>query len=326
MKAMVATDFGPPDVLKMQQIDAPTPDEHDVLIDVHAAAVNPVDTKIRQGYLTDRQPPIVLGYDVSGTVRAVGENVDRLKAGDAVYASPALVRDGSNAEQVAVDARTVARKPENLAHTEAAALPLVTITAWEALHHRARMHESETVLVHGGAGGVGHIALQLANLHGCHVITTAGNDESEAMCKQLGADRVIRYDKQDVVKTVQDATDGKGCAVVFDTVGGQVFNTSVDCLAVHGRLVAILPPPDDAPMQKLFIKDATIVLEFMGAPTMFHTHPEAQGQLLSTVTELVEAGKLRPTVSHTFALDQLADAHRQQETGHTHGKIAITVQ
>jgi len=325
MKAMVTTAFGETDVLQMQNIADPAIGDNDVLIDVHATAVNPVDTKIRQGYLTERQPPIVLGYDVSGTVRSVGKNVQHLKAGDAVYASPALVRDGADAELVAIDARTVAPRPANLSHAEAAALPLVTITAWEALHHRARMHENETVLIHGGAGGVGHIAIQLAHLHGCRVITTAGSDESEAMCKQMGADLVIRYDKQNVIETVNNATDNTGCAVVFDTVGGDVFNTSIDCLAVHGRLVAILPPPDDAPLQKLFIKDATIALEFMGAATMFNTHPRSQGQILSTVTELVEADKLRPTVSHTFTLDQLADAHRQQETGHTHGKIAVTV-
>lgn len=325
MQAMVLSEFGGPEVLQMQHVDEPAVGEQDVLVEVHATAVNPVDTKIRQGAMGQREPPFILGFDVSGVVSEVGSMVSAFQVGEAVYASPSLARDGANAERVAVDARTVAHKSSHLSHVEAAALPLVTITAWEALHHRARMHEDEAVLIHGGAGGVGHIALQLATLHGCRVITTAGSDESRELCAQYSPDLIIDHQNENVVDRVNVVTDGRGCDVVFDTVGGEVFNLSLDCVAVHGRLVTILPPPEHAPLHKLFLKSATVALEFMGASTLFGTHPQRQGEILQTVSELVDADKLRPHIAHTFSLDQLADAHRQQETGHTHGKIAVTV-
>lgn len=326
MRAMVMTELGGPEVLQMQDVPEPDLGEQDVLIEVYATAVNPVDTKIRQGGARGgRKPPMILGFDVCGVVRRVGSEVIGVKESEEVYGSPSLARDGANAEFVAVDARTVAPSSGRLSHAESAALPLVTITAWEALHHRARMHESETVLIHGGAGGVGHIALQLARLHDCRVLTTAGSDESMELCRRFGADAVINYREQDVAQWVEEETDGLGCEVVFDTVGGEVFNLSLDCLGVHGRLVTILPPPQNAPIQKLFVKDATIALEFMGAPTMFGTRPHRQGEILQTVTELVDAGKITPHISHSFDLEQLPDAHRQQETGHTHGKITVSV-
>ena len=325
MKAMVMTDFGEPDVLKMQDVPEPTFGEQDVLVEVHATAVNPVDVKVRQGGMGERELPTTLGYDVSGVVREVGSMVSAFRVDEEVYASPSLVRPGANAELVAVDARTLAHKSSHLSHAECATLPLVTITAWEALHDRGRMHEDETVLIHGGAGGVGHIALQLAKLHGCRVLTTASTNESCQLCEQNGADVIIDYSQEDVVERVNEETDGRGCNVVFDTVGDEVFNLSLDCVGVHGRLVTILPPPENAPIQKLFMKDVTLALEFMGATTMFGTYPQRQGEILQTVSELVDAEQLKPHVSHTFPLEQLPDAHRQQETGHTHGKIAVTV-
>ncbi len=325
MKAMVLSEFGGPDVLKMQDVAEPTIGERDILVEVHATAVNPVDTKVREGGLTQRKPPMILGFDVSGVVQEVGSMVSEFKVGEEVYASPSLVRDGADAEWVAIDARTAAHKSSALSHVEAAAMPLVTITACEALYHRARLHQEEIVLIHGGAGGVGHIAVQLARLHGCRVLTTAGTDESVELCKHFGAHTVINYKQEDVVERVMAETEGRGCDVVFDTVGEEVFNLSLECVAVHGRLVTILPPPEDAPIQKLFLKDATIAMEFMGASTMYGTRPQRQGEILQTIAEFSDVGKLRPHVSHTFALDELSAAHRQQETGHTHGKIAVTV-
>lgn len=325
MRAMVVPAFGDPDVLEMRDAPEPSVNDADVLIDVHATAVNPVDTKLRSGGISRRQPPMILGFDVSGVVRAVGEAVSGVKVGEAVYASPSLARDGADAELVAVDARTVAVKPEALSHIDAATMPLVTITAWEALHHHGRLHEGETVLIHGGAGGVGHIAVQLARLHDCRVISTAGTEESLALCREHGADVVIDYRHEDVPARIEQETAGRGCDVVFDTVGGAVFNQSLDCVAVHGRLVTILAPPAEAPIHKLFVKDATIGMAFMGATTMFGTYPHRQGEILATVSELVDAGKLAPHVSHRFALEELPAAHRQQETGHTHGKIAVGV-
>ena len=326
MRAMIARAFGPPDVLVPADVPEPELREHDLLVEVAATAVNPVDCKIRHSNLRDvHQPPVILGYDVCGTVRDVGPAVEAFKPGDRIIASPSIGRPGANAELVAVDARTCAHKPGNLDDADAATLPLVSITAFEALHKRAHLHHGETVLIQAGAGGVGHVAIQLARVAGARVIATASRDQSIALCRALGADEVINHADEDVPARVMELTDGRGCPVVMDNVGGRVFNQSLACLAVHGRLVTILGPPRDAPIADYFLRDITIALEFMSAPTIFNTHPGSQGQILETVKELVEAGKLTPHVSHRFKLDELADAHRQQETRRTLGKIAVTV-
>ncbi|MFA9477492.1 zinc-binding alcohol dehydrogenase family protein [Phycisphaerales bacterium AB-hyl4] len=326
MKAMVVPELGEPEVMQMRDWPTPEPGEHDLLVEVHATSVNPKDCHMRRHGLGKRLTlPFVLGYDVSGVVKAVGPKVEQFRVGDEVYASPSLVRPGANAELVLVDERTAALKPTNLDHVHAAAMPLVTITAWESLHHRAHLHSGETVLIHAGAGGVGHIAIQLAKLHECQVITTASRDESIEQCTQLGADAVINYANENVVDRVTELTGGRGCPVVLDAVGGEVFNESMRCLAPHGRLVTLLPPPADAPIHKLFSRGATLALEFMSAATLHKTRLSAQGEVLRTVTELVEAERLKVHVSHVFPLEALAEAHRQQETRHTVGKIAVTV-
>lgn len=326
MKAMVATKLGSPEVLKLQTLDDPIIEPNDLLIEVHASAVNPVDCKMRKGDMGDwTKPPMVLGFDVSGIVREVGDMVEGFEPGDTVFASPSLARPGANAELITVDYRTCALKPDNIDHVAAATLPLVTITAWEALHQRGCMHPGETVLIHGGAGGVGHIAIQLAKLHGCRVITTASRDESIELCRRLGANVVINYKSEDLVQRVNDLTESHGCQVILDTISGQTFNASLDCLAVRGRLVTILPPPANAPLAKLFTRDATLAAEFMGVTSLHRMNLKGQGEILKTVAELVEADKLKPHIASTYSLEDLLEAHRLQETGHVAGKIAIQV-
>src|ERR1043166_7401755 len=186
MRAIVVTQVGEPAVLQPRDMPAPTPGEQDLLIEVHACGLNPIDFKVRRGALAKgRQLPIILGFDVSGVVRDLGRGVAGFKVGDEVYAAPSLVRNGANAELVCVDARTVALKPRTLDHVQTAALPLVTITAWEALLQRARIQPGETVLIHAGGGGVGHVAIQIAKLHGCRVLTTASQPEALQLCRQL---------------------------------------------------------------------------------------------------------------------------------------------
>src|ERR1051325_2664286 len=193
MRAMAISEFGAPEVLKI--IEAPRPEvgEHDLLIEVHAAGLNPVDTKIRRGMHGPKPFPFTMGRDVSGVVLEIGRRVRNFRVGDEVYASPSLARNGSCAEQVAVDDRSAALKPRRLDHIHAAALPLVTLTAWESLHERAGIHTGETVLIQAGAGGVGHIAVQLAKNHGCRVITTASRPETQELCRQLGADVIVDH-------------------------------------------------------------------------------------------------------------------------------------
>jgi NADPH2:quinone reductase len=299
---------------------------NDLLLEVHAAALNPVDYKIRRGAFREgRTLPFILGYDVSGVVREMGPEARGFRIGDEVYASPSLIRNGANGEYVCVDARTASLKPVSVDHLHAAALPLVTLTAWEALLLRARIEKDEAVLIHAGGGGVGHIAIQLAKLQGCRVITTASRQESIGLCRQLGADAIIDYRQDDFVQRVQQETNRRGCPVVFDTVGGQTFDRSLDCVAVNGRLITAVGTPSAEIPQKLFRRNATLHFEFMGAPTVYGVRPESQGEILKAAARLVDEGKLRPHVSRVIKLEELAEGHGLQESGHVTGKIGVKV-
>lgn len=326
MKAMVATAHGGPEVLEWREVPEPQLREHDLLVRVRAAAVNPVDCKIRQGVMGERELPLVLGFDVSGVVERLGPSARGFQPGDEVYASPNLFRAGANAELVAVDSRSVAPKPRRLSHEQAAALPLVTLTAWEALYQRARLQPGETVLVQGGAGGVGHVAVQLAKLRGCRVIATAGREESIAFCRDaLKADDVIDYRSANVAEAVHELTAGEGCDVVFDTVGDPTFETSLECVAINGRVAVILPVASARISEKLFLRNASLHFEFMGTPTAFDKRPEGQGEILAAAALLADSGHLVPHLFRTLPLGELAQAHRLQDTGHVMGKIAITI-
>jgi len=327
MKAMVITGHGGPEVFAYQEHPDPTLGDYDLLVQVQATSVNPVDCKVRQGSRFQRTFPLILGYDVSGTVVALGERVQGFQIGDAVYASPNLMRPGANAEYVAIDSRSAAHKPTSLDHTSAAVLPLVSLTAWEALYRRADLQPGQMVLIHAGAGGVGHIAIQLAKLRGCQVITTAGRDESLHFCRHsLNADRVINYRQDNFVEVVMEMTAGQGCPVIFDTVGDDVFVQSLECIAVEGQLVTILPTKTDRIADHLFLKSVTLHYEFMGIPTIHGRQPQRQGQILSALSRLVDSGLVTPHVSQTVSLfEQLPQAHQLQETGHTIGKIAVQV-
>ena len=326
MRAMVVTKYGGPEVLQLRDMPTPVPGDNDLLVEVVCAAMNPVDFKIRTApRWGERKFPFILGYDVSGIVRGLGKNVTGFKVGDEIYASPNIARDGADAEYVCVDHRSAAHKPKSIDHAHAAALPLVTLTAWESLHLHGQIKAGDTVLIHAGAGGVGHIAIQLAKIHGCTVITTAGRDETVALCKQVGADHVINYHSEDVLARVKEITNDKLCPVVFDTVGGETFNLSLRCVAFYGRVVTIVPGIPTDHINSLFAKCASIHLEYMGLPTMFNVGPERQGQMLREVAKLVEAGRLKPHVSRRVKLENLQEAHVQQQSGRMLGKIVIEV-
>lgn len=324
MRAMLMNETGAADkVLQMQTVADPVPGPHDLLVEVHACGLNPVDTKIRRGAYTPRPLPAILGFDVSGVVRQCGAAVEGFKPGDEVYASPSLSRDGSNAELVCLDARTAAFKPRSVDHGTAAAIPLALLTAWESLHDRARIQPWETVLIHAGAGGVGHFAVQLAKMHGCRVITTASRPESISYCQSIGADLVIDYRKQDVVQRIKDETGGKGVPVVLDTVGGDVFIKSMESVAMNGRLVLITSSPADQIINKLFRKNVSLHLEFMGMAAIHGLNREHNNEILSAAARLVDAGKLTPHIHKRLKLENLPEAHNEQEQGHVMGKIVM---
>jgi NADPH2:quinone reductase len=326
MRAMVIRAHGGPELFEPLELPEPELREQDVLLEAHATSVNPVDAKVRRGSRSPRPMPLVLGYDVSGVVRRCGPRVTQWQVGDELFAAPNLSRPGANAEYVAIDARSAARKPASVDHAIAAVLPLVSQTAWEALHLRARIQSNDTVLIHAGAGGVGHIAIQLAKLHGCRVITTASRPESIAFCREvLRADEVIDYKRENVVERVRALTGGKGPAVVFDTVGGEVFLQSLDCAAFNGQVVTILGADTADRGQSLLYRNVTVHYEFMGVPTAQEIDPERPGRILEGIARLVDAGLLRPHVSARFPLERVGEAHAELERGHTVGKLAVVV-
>ena len=326
MRAMTVTQYGDPEVLKLQDLPIPTPGDNDVLIKVSACGMNPVSYKMRQAERWgEREFPFVLGFDACGTIQDMGKNVIGFESGHEVYGSPSLMRDGADAEYVCADYRSVAIKPKSLDHAHAAAVPLAGLTAWEALHDHGRIATGQTVLIHAGAGGVGHLAIQIAKAAGCRVITTAGRDETIAFCNELGADFVINYKKHNVIEQIKELTNGGKCDVVFDTVGGDVFTDSIACVGFYGRLVTIVPGVDTSGLNSLFAKSASVHFEYMGLPTMFDVNPQRQGEILTQIGTLIDQGKITPHVSKRYPLEQLADAHRQQETGRTVGKLVIDV-
>ena len=326
MRAAVIHSFGGPEVLQIADRPEPVLRDTDVLVQVHATSVNPVDTKVRASSSAPRALPLILGYDVSGVVVRCGPRATQWKAGDELFAAPNLFRDGANAEYVALDARSAARKPVSVDHATAASLPLVSQTAWEALHLRARIEPGQTVLIHAGAGGVGHIAVQLAKLHGCRVLTTASREASIAFCRnELKADEVIDYQKVDFAQRVRELTDGKGAPVILDTVGGEVFAKSLDCAAINAQIVTILGSNTGDRSRGLLHRNVTIHYEFMGVPTAHELEPERPGRILSGIARLVDAGLLRPHISARVALADIAAGHRQIESGRTIGKVAVIV-
>jgi NADPH:quinone reductase-like Zn-dependent oxidoreductase len=326
MRAMVTTALGGPEVIKLQEVPKPKCGPGDLLVEVHASAVNPVDTKLRRfGRAGLATPPFIGGYDVSGVVRAVGDHVSGYAPGDEVWASPALNRNGAHAEFVCVDHRTAARKPRFLSHAEAAGFPLVALTAWECLHRRAKVRSGQTVLVTAGGGGVGHVAIQLAKLAGCEVYATASSDESIELAKESGADVVINYKREDFVEAVLHETNSRGVEVIVECVGGETFEKCPDAVAVEGCIVPIVPGPIPQTLAKCFPKNASVHFEFMGAATVANAGPERQGEILREVSKLVDEGRLRVKVYREYPLEKLAEAHAQQETGRTSGKLVIRV-
>lgn len=326
MRAMVMTAFGGPEVLQLKQVPVPEPGPLDLLLKVQATAVNPVDCKTRNApRWGDRAPPMILGFDVAGTVVAMGEEVKSFAEGTQVYASPSLIRDGANSEYVCIDARSAARVPKKISLEEAAALPLASLTAWESLFDHGGASPGDTVMIQGGAGGVGHIAIQLAKSKGCRVITTAGRPESIELCQRLGADVVVDYTQQDVVGRVLEETNGAGCDVVFDTVGGEVFTQCIELVSLNGKLVTIVPGIPGDNLNRLFGRNASLHFEFMGATLLQGRDPTHQGLILEQLANLVDENQLSPAIEHVWDLKELPEAHRKQETQRSLGKQLVRV-
>jgi NADPH:quinone reductase-like Zn-dependent oxidoreductase len=308
MLAVRIHQYGKRDALSLDDIPVPEIGPDELLVRVVAASVNPVDWKVREGYLAQMIPhrlPLTLGWDLSGVVQAVGRDVQGWQPGDAVFSRPDLARDGSYAEFVAVRALECAHKPRTISHVEAASLPLAGITAWEAMVTTARVQAGQRVLVHAGSGGVGSLAIQILKHLGATVIATTSG-RNRALVESLGADQVVDYTTTRFTEAVEPVD------AVFDTLGGQVQEDSWAILRPGGIQVSIISPPDEEKARARGLRGAFV---FIG--------PNAP--VLEQLAALVDGGKLRPIVGAEFALRDIVQAHALSESGRTVGKIVLYV-
>ncbi|MFE8958199.1 NADP-dependent oxidoreductase [Streptomyces iakyrus] len=307
MRAISQDVLGGPEVLKEVEIERPAPKPNEVLVRVRAAGVNPTDWKHRAtgGFLGE--PPFVLGWDVSGVVEAVGIGVVAFAPGDEVFGMlPYPYGHGSHAEYVIAPVRALARKPAGVDHTQAGALPLVSLTAWQALTEHADLRPGQRVLIHAAAGGVGHVAVQIAKARGAYVIGTASAGKHEFL-RGIGVDETIDYRETDFTEVVKDAD------VVLDTIGGDNALRSLRVLRPGGVLVSILPVgPDDLyeEAERLGVRALRMLVD-------------ADRSGMEAIADLVGAGKLRATIAGTFPLAEAAEAHALGDTGRTTGKLVL---
>jgi NADPH2:quinone reductase len=332
MKAVLMSAAGAPDVLAID--DVPVPEltrPHDLLVRVHAAGVNPLDTKIRKlHFYYPGHLPAILGCDGAGVVERAGSAVTRFGAGDAIYFfNGGLGREpGTYAQYTIVDEAYAAPKPQRLSMVEAAAMPLVLITAWEAVIDRIALARGETVLIHAGAGGVGHIAIQLARRAGARVATTVSGADKAELAKSLGAEITVDYRAHDFVDATLGWTGGRGADAVLDTVGGPTFCQSFGAARVYGRVATLLSTACELrDVNRARLRNLTVAYVQMTAPSFLGIDEarRAQTKILERGAELVDGGELRVVVSDVLPLERAADAHRLVEDGHTRGKVVLRV-
>jgi NADPH:quinone reductase-like Zn-dependent oxidoreductase len=314
MKAIVVEKFGGVENVHMQDMPQPVPSDNEVLIKVAYAGVNPVDWKIREGYLKNMLPhefPFIMGWDVSGTVVEAGKNVKNLRPGDEVYADARkpTVKWGTYSEYVTYDANNVAKKPKNISLKEAAALPIISLTAWQSLFDAIHLKKGETILIQGGSGGVGSMAIQFAKWVGAKVIATA-RPEKHSYIKNLGADAAIDY-KGNVVEQVHTFAES-GVDVVLDCVGGNAFSASLPCLKKGGRIVSILEHMDEKQAQNLGI-------------TATYVFIQPNGKQLTQIAELIEKGKIKPPHVEEMTLENASAAQEKLRSGKVLGKIVLKI-
>ena len=315
MRAMVIRRFGGPEVFELADLDRPAPGPGELLVRVVCASANPVDAKLRQdGTWAGLEPPVVLGYDVAGIVEAVGPGTHGFAVGDAVYYTPEIFGNprGAYAEYNVAPAGIVARKPANLSFAEAAAVPLAGGTAWEGVVRRLAVHPGETLLVHGGAGGVGSFAVQFGKAAGARVLATAGS-ANQATLRELGADVAIDYAREDVAAVALRETGGRGVDAVFDTAGHDAIARSLAATRPFGRLACILTP--GGTLGALSLRNLTLHGIFL----------TREARRLDEMRAVIEQGRVRPLVAEVLPLEEVRKAHERLDSGHGRGKIVLRV-
>jgi NADPH:quinone reductase-like Zn-dependent oxidoreductase len=311
MKAIRIHKYGGPEVLQYEDAPWPKPQASEVLIRVHAAGVNPVDWKVREGYMKDFWPhkfPLILGWDLSGVVEAVGPGpaaAGRFNIGDEVYSVPDVSRDGAYAEHVVVRESELALKPKSLHHVHAAAAPLAALTSWQALFDAGQLVSGQRILIHGGSGGVGHVAVQLAKWKSAHVFGTASTKNQELL-RELGVDEPIDYTKQKFEDVARDVD------LVLDLIGGETQERSWSVLKKGGVLLSLVQTPSVEKAKALGVRAAFVA-----------GHPS--GAQLAEIAKLIDSGELKLTIDRILPLSEVRRAHELSKSGHTRGKIVLRV-
>jgi NADPH:quinone reductase-like Zn-dependent oxidoreductase len=308
MKAIRIHSFGGPEVLELDDVPIPQPGDDELLMRVHAASVNPVDYKIRRGtvpWVSREMLPMTLGRDLSGTVESAGAGVDAFSDGDALYAMLGSIDRGSYAEYVVVKPNEAAPKPARLSHIEAAAVPLAALTAWQGLFDHGHLEAGQTVLIHGGSGGVGHFAIQFAKMKGATVLTTVSGQNRDFVT-ELGVDRAIDYQSQRFEEIARDVD------LVLDLVGGETQERSWSVLKPGGMLVSALGEPSS---------EKAVQHRARGVGY----RAQANAGQLAEIGRLIDQGKVHPVVMATYPLAEAREAHERLERGHVRGKIVLVV-
>ncbi|MGY0693787.1 NADP-dependent oxidoreductase [Virgibacillus sp. FSP13] len=310
MRAIVIDQYGSADNLIERDVPLPDIKPNQVLIELYATSINPIDWKLREGYLKEREPfefPIILGWDAAGIIQKAGSDVTNFHVGDRVFARPATTPNGTYAEYTAVDENLVAKIPENISYEEAAVVPLAGLTAWQCLVDFSKIKAGDKVLIHAGSGGVGSFAIQIAKHFGAYVASTASG-KNEAFLNELGVDKFINYKEENFEEILKDYD------IVVDTMGGAIQEKSFDVLKQGGKLVSIAQPPDEKLAASKEISAGFLWLE-------------PDGKQLAELGELLEKGKVKANIGHTFPFNQdgLRLAHELSESHHAKGKIVIKI-
>ncbi|MCF0060612.1 zinc-dependent alcohol dehydrogenase family protein [Dyadobacter chenwenxiniae] len=320
MKAAILKEFGPAENFEIVDVPMPKPGFREVLVKVFATSVNPLDYQVRRGdYKNELSLPVITGHDVSGEIVEVGQGVENFKIGDQVYYTPEIFKgQGSYAQYHCAHESIIALKPKNLSHLEAATLPLAAGTAWEMLVTRAQLKINQSILIHGGAGGVGIPTIQIAKAMGAIVFTTARKVHHRFLL-ELGADHVIDYENENYIDAIQQLTGGKGVDVIIDTLGGNTLSDSGLILSQMGQVVTVVDIEKPQNLIHAWGKNATYHFVFT----------RQNRNKLDEITKLVETNKLKPVLNKVFSLSEMSKAHSllENKTGdkNFYGKIGIEI-
>ncbi len=332
MQAALMTAKGDASVLQVKEVPTPSVTKpNQVLVRLHAAGLNPVDIKMREGAYPVAQLPFILGWDGAGVVEAVGDEVSRVAPGDEVwvyygsFGKPEA--QGNYAEYILTTDVNVGLKPKNLSFVEASAVPLVYLTIWEALFDRANLQAGQTLLIHAGAGGVGHLAIQMGAKAGATIYTTVSTPEKAAFVKSLGATETINYKETNFVDAVKDLTDGEGVDVVLDMIGGDTYLQSIDAVKFYGDLVTLTKPPVPMDVSAARMKNIRLGFEVVLQPLLRGKIEDQlrQRDLLDNAVKSFEAGDLSIHISREFPLADVQEAHQVLAEGKTMGKMVLVM-